>query len=108
MRANDTYKVRHFLCEACHREHAKLQWNYTPAPVCCDAPMVEGVIGSGATLQIITDDVPGGFTVENGFKTPQTFYSKSEHRAALETGVRNGTRVGRGGCRIADIGESQR
>lgn len=29
------------------------------------------------------DLVPGGFTVENGFDAPRTFYSKSEHRAAL-------------------------
>lgn len=30
------------------------------------------------------DDVPGGFTVENGFKTPQKFYSKKAHQAALD------------------------
>jgi hypothetical protein len=27
--------------------------------------------------------VPGGFTVENGFSEPRTFYSKSEHQRAL-------------------------
>jgi hypothetical protein len=32
---------------------------------------------------VIGDDVPGGFTVENGFSTPRTFYSKSEHLKAL-------------------------
>lgn len=32
---------------------------------------------------VIADDVPGGFIVENGFDTPRTFYSKSEHLKAL-------------------------
>jgi hypothetical protein len=32
---------------------------------------------------VIPDDVPGGFVVENGFATPQKFYSKKEHRRAL-------------------------
>ena len=36
-----------------------------------------------AAVGIEPDDVPGGFTVENGFDTPQTFYSRSEHEAAL-------------------------
>ena len=31
----------------------------------------------------IGDDVPGGFIVENGFSTPQKFYSKKAHREAL-------------------------
>lgn len=91
----DTYKVRRFVCETCHTERERLSWNYDPAPTCCDAPMVEGSRGSGRTVQIITDDVPGGFVVENGFKTPQKFYSKSEHRAALAEK----------GLRIADRGE---
>lgn len=34
-------------------------------------------------VSIIGDDVPGGFWAENGFETPQKFYSKSEHIAAL-------------------------
>lgn len=32
----------------------------------------------------VPDDVPGGFTVENGFSSPQRFYSKSAHKAALD------------------------
>lgn len=32
---------------------------------------------------VIADDVPGGFTVENGFDQPTTFYSHSAHRKAL-------------------------
>lgn len=32
---------------------------------------------------VISDEVPGGFVVENGFDEPTRFYSKSEHRAAL-------------------------
>lgn len=38
--------------------------------------------GSGSFTNI-PDDVPGGFVVENGFDTPQRFYSHSEHEAAL-------------------------
>lgn len=36
-----------------------------------------------AAHAIVPDDVPGGFTVENGFDTPRTFYSRSEHIKAL-------------------------
>jgi len=32
---------------------------------------------------VIADEVPGGFTVENGFDAPTTFYSHSAHRKAL-------------------------
>jgi hypothetical protein len=93
MRTNDTYTTRTWGCETCQRESRVLGWNYDPAPLCCDQPMTLG--SRGSTLQIITDDVPGGFTVENGFKTPQTFYSKSEHRRALS----------QHGLRIAERGE---
>lgn len=32
---------------------------------------------------VIGDEWPGGKTFENGFESPQTFYSRSEHEAAL-------------------------
>lgn len=32
---------------------------------------------------IVADDIPGGMVIENGFKTPQTFYSKSAYEQAL-------------------------
>lgn len=89
------FKTWRFLCEACRSRREVLQWSYDPAPVCCDRPMADGSAVTGHTVQIITDDVPGGFTVENGFKTPQKFYSKSEHRRALAAH----------GMRIADKGE---
>lgn len=104
MKEHDTFKVRTFHCEVCREERESLQWNYDPAPVCCEQPMVEGR-GRRATVQIITDDVPGGFTVENGFSSPQTFYSKREHREALGTGMRHGRKVGPGGLRLMDRGE---
>ena len=94
MKENDTFKVRRFHCEKCRNEREVLQWNYDPAPVCCEQAMAEGG-NARRTLQIITDDVPGGFTVENGFPSPQTFYSKSAHRKALAER----------GWRIADPGE---
>lgn len=34
-------------------------------------------------VAIVTDDIPGGQTFENGFATPQTFYSKSAYYRAL-------------------------
>jgi hypothetical protein len=33
---------------------------------------------------IVPDDVPGGFTVENAWREPRTFYSQSEYRKALD------------------------
>ena len=89
-----TFKIWKFACERCGAHRDVLQWDTDPVPVCCDRPMVPES-GTRVTQQIITDDVPGGFTVENGFATPQTFYSKSEHRKALAAR----------GYRIADLGE---
>jgi hypothetical protein len=90
------YKVRRFVCETCKTEREQLQWNYDPAPVCCDRSMAEGSLGPAQTLQIITDDVPGGFVVENGFSAPTRFDSRSAHRRALAESR---------GMRIADKGE---
>lgn len=33
---------------------------------------------------IVKDDVPGGFTVENAWREPRTFYSQSEYERALK------------------------
>jgi len=49
--------------------------------------------GVAQPMQIIGDDVPGGFVVENGFSSPQKFYSKSAHRKALDA---KGLRMGAG------------
>lgn len=92
--SGDVFKIRRFVCETCRAQVERLQWNYDPPPE-CHGPMAEGSFGSGRTVQIITDDVPGGFVVENGFSSPQKFYSKSAHRAALSEK----------GLRIADRGE---
>jgi hypothetical protein len=56
-------------CEACGRTVVIGSWPYCPHER-----------GGSA---VIADDVPGGFTVENGFDSPRTFYSKSEHIKAL-------------------------
>jgi len=56
-------------CEKCG--HAMAVGDF---PFCPHAPTKWGVIA---------DDVPGGFTVENGFDQPTTFYSHSAHRKAL-------------------------
>jgi len=38
--------------------------------------------GSGSQT-VVSDEIPGGQWFENGFRTPQKFYSHSEHRKAL-------------------------
>lgn len=56
-------------CEKCGDELAVGDF-----PFCPHGPTKFAIVG---------DDVPGGFWAENGFDTPQKFYSKSEHVAAL-------------------------
>lgn len=57
------------ICESCGNEIAVGAWPFCPH-------------GRGAFTNI-PDDVPGGFTVENGFDAPRTFYSHSAHERAL-------------------------
>ena len=90
------FKVRTFGCEACGQTVEALRWDYDPPPDCaCGGAMHETHARPKDTVQIITDDVPGGFVVENGFSQPTRFDSKSAHRKALEAN----------GMRIADRGE---
>lgn len=56
----------------------------------CDACGTELQIGDfpfcphgRSTLATRPDDVPGGFWIENGFATPQKFYSRSAYQQAL-------------------------
>jgi hypothetical protein len=35
-------------------------------------------------MAVVPDEIPGGQWFENGFSTPQKFYSHSAHRAALD------------------------
>ena len=53
---------------------------HPPCPQCGGATERQW---SGTAHAVIGDDIPGGMTVENGFDTPQTFYSHSAHRKAL-------------------------
>lgn len=57
------------LCEQCGVAVAVGDWPFCPH-------------GRGMA-NVIPDEVPGGFVVENGFDTPQTFYSKRAHLDAL-------------------------
>lgn len=57
-------------CDVCNRELAVGAW-----PFCPHEP--------AKGLKYFEDAIPGGMVFENGFDTPQTFYSHSEHRAAL-------------------------
>jgi hypothetical protein len=65
----------------------------TEVPVCdrCFQSTLTGEHGVGvcpfeprrSAPLVVPDEVPGGFWVENGFATPQKFYSKQAHREAL-------------------------
>ena len=57
-------------CDVCNRELEVGAW-----PFCPHEP--------AKGLKYFEDAIPGGMVFENGFDTPQTFYSHSEHRAAL-------------------------
>jgi hypothetical protein len=57
------------ICDACGVELQVGAWPYCPHGV--------------GKSSIVPDEVPGGFWVENGFETPQKFYSHSAHEAAL-------------------------
>lgn len=56
-------------CESCNKELELGSWPWCPH---------ERGVG-----KYFEDAVPGGFWADNGFDTPQKFYSHSEHRAAL-------------------------
>lgn len=58
------------ICDVCNREIELGSW-----PFCPHEP--------AKGLKYFEDAIPGGMVFENGFDTPQTFYSHSEHRAAL-------------------------
>ena len=57
------------ICDCCGVALATGDWPFCPH-------------GRSASV-VISDDVPGGFWVENGFAEPRMFYSKSAHRQAL-------------------------
>lgn len=57
-------------CDCCNREIEIGAW-----PFCPHEP--------AKGLKYFEDAIPGGQVFENGFDTPQTFFSHSEHRAAL-------------------------
>lgn len=58
------------ICDTCQREVQIGDYPFCP---------------HGSTkAAIIRDEIPGGQVFENGFDEPRTFYSHSEHRAALD------------------------
>lgn len=56
-------------CDRCQQELQVGEWPWCPH--------------GQASSAVIPDDIPGGQWFENGFATPQKFYSHSAHRAAL-------------------------
>src|SRR4030095_1730808 len=69
--SNKVGEMRHTssICEDCGVELQTGDWPFCPH--------------GRSTLAVVADDVPGAFTVENGFTEPRTFYSRSAHHAAL-------------------------
>jgi hypothetical protein len=59
----------HETCDKCGAAVQVGEWPFCPH-------------GFGANT-VQPDDVPGGFIAENGFETPQIFYSRKAHRDAL-------------------------
>lgn len=57
-------------CDTCGKELELGAWPWCPHD-------------AAKGMKYIEDAIPGGMVFENGFDTPQTFYSHSEHRAAL-------------------------
>ena len=60
-------------CDKCGATFGVGQWYQCPHD-----PVTE------ASFNVQDDSIPGGMTIENMSATPMTFYSKSEHRAAMK------------------------
>ena len=74
------------ICPKCGKELQIGEW-----PLCGGRNNHGFPIGLG--LSIIRDEIPGGMTIENMTRTPETFYSKSEwRRRCKELGIENRVR----------------
>ena len=69
-------------CEKCGKEIQVGEWPFCPHG-----------FPNGLGLSIVDDSIPGGMTIENMTRTPETFYSKSEwRRRCKELGIENRVR----------------
>lgn len=65
------------ICDRCGKELVIGEW-----PLCGGRNNHGFPQGTG--LSIVPDSVPGGFVIENLSAQPQTFYSRSEHKRAMD------------------------
>jgi hypothetical protein len=68
-----------FVCTNGHQQ-IDVWAKYGERPACPECGAATDILWQSSFPNIIPDDVPGGFTVEHMSATPETFYSKSEHR----------------------------
>jgi hypothetical protein len=61
------------LCDKCQKPIEVGEWPFCPHG-----------FPQGTGLSIVPDSVPGGFVIENLSAQPQTFYSRSEHKRAMD------------------------
>lgn len=57
---------------------------YGERPACPECGAATDVIWQSSFPNIIRDEIPGGMTIHNMGPTPETFYSKSEHRRRVK------------------------
>ncbi len=81
-----------FLCAQGHEQRDVIV-PYGTRPNCPECGAATEILWSQSFPNIIRDEIPGGMTVHNMTATPETFYSKSEHRRRMkELGLENTVR----------------
>lgn len=78
-----------FVCAAGHEQDDVIV-PYGTRPACPVCGAVTEILWKSSFPNIINDEIPGGMTIHNMTATPETFYSKSEHRRRVkELGLEN-------------------
>lgn len=72
-----------FACDLGHVQRDQFV-KYGERPRCPECGGTTDVIWQTSFPNIIRDEIPGGMTIHNMTATPETFYSKSEHRRRVK------------------------
>jgi hypothetical protein len=76
-----------YVCGQGH-EQRDVWAKYGDRPACPECGGATDILWQKSFPNIIRDEIPGGMTIHNMSATPETFYSKSEHkRRCKELGV---------------------
>lgn len=77
------FKEFGFVCGACERRQRRLQWDYDPAPTCCDAPMHVDATRFGEAAAVLGDEID--IVIKHGpvnpDGSPRRYRSRAELRA---------------------------